>query len=155
MVTWVECFVSFMSVVATYAPQRSRDLLAYMSLILRTAKRFGGHAWLNYDRAFRQEADASGLENWSMLRRTFVDGPARRSASPAKENSAARGTAADVPASSLRVTFSTSAMLTDASERIVGSIARAPKSPVPQHAASRDRHPLAPTGTITRSSPHF
>ena len=39
-----------------------------MSLILRTAKRFGGHAWLNYDRAFRQEAAASGLENWSMMR---------------------------------------------------------------------------------------
>ena len=42
-------------------------MLAYMSLILRTAKRFGGHAWLNYDRAFRQETAASALENWSMI----------------------------------------------------------------------------------------
>ena len=48
--------------------QRSRDLFAYMSLILRIAERFGGHAWLNYDRAFRQEAAASDLYNWSMMR---------------------------------------------------------------------------------------
>ena len=67
VVTWVEYFVSLMSVVTTYAPQRSHDMLAYMSLILRTAKRFGGHAWLNYDRAFRQETAASALENWSMI----------------------------------------------------------------------------------------
>ena len=73
-----------------------------------------------------------------MIRRTFVDGTARLSVSHAQEKSAARGTAADVPASSPRATFITSAMLTDASERILGS-ARAPKSPVQQHAVNRDR----------------
>ena len=44
IVTWVECFVSYMSVITAHMPHRSRDLLAHLSLILRTSKRFGGNA---------------------------------------------------------------------------------------------------------------
>lgn len=68
IITWVECFGSYMSVVTKYNPSRSADLLAYMSLILRTSLRFSGNAWLNYDKAFRQEAAASGVSDWSFMR---------------------------------------------------------------------------------------
>ena len=68
IVTWVECFVSYMSVITAHMPHRSRDLLAHLSLILRTSKRFGGNAWLNYDRAFRQEAATTGLQDWSGMK---------------------------------------------------------------------------------------
>ena len=57
-----------MSVVTAYVPQQSRELLAYMSLILRTARRFGRRAWLEYDRAFRQEAAISGSKDWHIMR---------------------------------------------------------------------------------------
>ena len=68
ILTWVECFNSYSAVLASYAPNRARDLLAYMALIIRTAKRFGGLAWRNYDRAFRREAAASGLQDWSIMK---------------------------------------------------------------------------------------
>ena len=42
ILTWVECFNSYTAVLTTFFPTRSRDLLAYMALIIRTAKRFGG-----------------------------------------------------------------------------------------------------------------
>ena len=66
--TWVECFNSYTAVLTTFFPSRSRDLLAYMALVIRTAKRFGGKAWLEYDRAFRREAAASSLRDWSLMR---------------------------------------------------------------------------------------
>ena len=68
ILTWVECFNSYIAVLTTFYPPRSRDLLAYMALIVRTAKRFGGTAWLDYDRAFRREAAANNLRDWSVMR---------------------------------------------------------------------------------------
>ena len=68
ILTWVECFNSYTAVLTTYFPSRSRDLLAYMALIIRTAKRFRGKAWLDYDRAFRREAAATNLRDWSVMR---------------------------------------------------------------------------------------
>ena len=68
ILTWVECFNSYIAVLTTFYPPRSRDLLAYMALIVRTAKQFGETAWLDYDRAFRREAAASNLRDWSVMR---------------------------------------------------------------------------------------
>ena len=68
ILTWVECFNSFTAVLTSFFPFRSRDLLAYMALIIRTSKRFGGMAWYNYDRAYRREAAASSIRDWSMMR---------------------------------------------------------------------------------------
>ena len=65
--TWVECFNSYTAVLTTYFLSRSRDLLAYMALIIRTAKRFRGKAWLDYDRAFCREAAATNLRDWSVM----------------------------------------------------------------------------------------
>lgn len=68
ILTWVECFNSYITVLTSACPSRSRDLLAYMALIIRTAKRFGGTAWQEYDRAYRREAAASNLRDWSEMR---------------------------------------------------------------------------------------
>ena len=68
ILTWVECFNSFTAVLTSFFPFRSPDLLAYMALIIRTSKRFGGMAWYNYDRAYRREAAASNIRDRSMMR---------------------------------------------------------------------------------------
>ena len=65
ILSWVECFNSYISVIATY---RARDLLAYMALIIRTAKSFGGKAWFHYDRAFRREGEVNNVQDWSVMR---------------------------------------------------------------------------------------
>ena len=49
-------------------PNRSRDLLSHMALIIRMAKRYNGNCWLNYDRAFLLEAAASNIRDWSQLK---------------------------------------------------------------------------------------
>lgn len=68
ILTWVECFASCVAVVSTSFPGRSRNLLAYMALIIRMAKRYSGMCWYNYDRAFRLEAAASNLRDWSQMK---------------------------------------------------------------------------------------
>ena len=68
ILTWVECFTSYITVISASFPSRARDLLSYMALIIRMAKRYTGNCWLNYDRAFRLEAAASNLREWSQLK---------------------------------------------------------------------------------------
>ena len=68
ILTWVECVTSYITVLTTYMPNRSRDLLSYMALIIRMAKRYSGNCWLNYDCAFRLEAAASNIRDWSKLK---------------------------------------------------------------------------------------
>ena len=67
VLSWVECFTSYMAVMTASYPSRARDLLAYMALIIRIAKQSPGRCWANYDRAFRLEAAASHLTNWSQI----------------------------------------------------------------------------------------
>ena len=67
ILTWVECFNSYIAVITAFYPARARDLLAYMALIIRMAKQFPGRCWYNYDRAFRLEAAASNSTNWSQI----------------------------------------------------------------------------------------
>ena len=66
ILTWVECFNSNITVLTAFRPERSRDLLTYMALIIRIAKQFPGRCWYNYDRAYRLEAAASNSRNWSL-----------------------------------------------------------------------------------------
>ena len=45
----------------------TRDQLAYARLIIREALRHGGAGWLDYDRAFRQQAAADPSLRWNTL----------------------------------------------------------------------------------------
>ena len=64
-IQWAFCFL-------TYAATRCKDpetrnLLAYGRIILTLAQRHGGQGWLEYDRAFRQQATADPSIPWNRL----------------------------------------------------------------------------------------
>ena len=54
---WVECFHSYIGVVAQQQPDRVVDLLAYASLIVHAAQKFKGEGWQQYDRNFHKFAE--------------------------------------------------------------------------------------------------
>ena len=66
IVTWVAAFTVFMWILCFTHPSRWQDMTQYKLLILQTAHQFSGKAWLHYDTAFRKDAAASGLTDWSL-----------------------------------------------------------------------------------------
>ena len=65
LATWVTAFSTYIAVVATAHP-RVRDMLAYMRLLVREAKKYGGTGWVTYDQVFRR--NRPGLEaRWDVL----------------------------------------------------------------------------------------
>ena len=80
--TWLEAFSIYCLILVSYFPHRWKDLLQYQLLILRTYRQFSGRVWLSYDRAFRENAAATSLTDWSQLNSTLFSfhsagGPAR------------------------------------------------------------------------------
>lgn len=67
IIQWLQAFSIYASVVVASFPGRARDLWAYQLLILRTFARFRGLAWLNYDEAFRRDAAARHVTDWSSM----------------------------------------------------------------------------------------
>ena len=65
LTTWCYCFLGYMAI-RTNDPS-TRDQLAYARLIIREALRHGGVGWLDYDRAFRQQAAADPSLRWNTL----------------------------------------------------------------------------------------
>ena len=65
--TWMEAFSVFCLIMISFFPHRSRDLLQYKLLILRTYRQFSGKVWLAYDRAFREHAAAANVVDWSSI----------------------------------------------------------------------------------------
>jgi len=62
---WVECFHSYISIVAQHQPTRVSDLLGYASLIVHAARKFKGESWLQYDRNFRKHAETHPGIRWA------------------------------------------------------------------------------------------
>ena len=60
----VEAFSVYCLIMISFFPHRSRDLLQYKLLILRTYRQFSGKVWLAYDRAFREHAAAANVVDW-------------------------------------------------------------------------------------------
>ena len=54
--SWVQCFGVFASIVAAKHPERFKALMAYQTLMVREARRYGGLGLLTYDTMFRQQA---------------------------------------------------------------------------------------------------
>ena len=69
--TWLEAFSIFCLILVSHFPHRWKDLLQYQLLILRTYRQFSGRVWLSYDRAFRENAAATNLTDWSQLNSTL------------------------------------------------------------------------------------
>ena len=63
--TWCYCFLGYMAILTT--DPSTRDQLAYARLMIREALRHGGAGWLDYDRAFRQQAAADSSLRWNTL----------------------------------------------------------------------------------------
>ena len=77
LLSWVQCFGTYVAIVTSKKPEKMRQLLAYQTLIVREARRCGGKGWLAYDSYFRQQAvgddkaDRSRL-NQSLYAVTFI-----------------------------------------------------------------------------------
>ena len=67
ILTWTEAFTIFQMVLCAAHPHRWPDLSKYKLLIIQTARHFSSSAWLEYDLAFRKDAAASGLSDWSRM----------------------------------------------------------------------------------------
>ena len=66
LMTRVSSFTTYVAIVAEVHPQRVRDMLAYMRLIIREAHKHGGQGWLTYDAVFRR--NHQGLaQQWNIL----------------------------------------------------------------------------------------
>ena len=65
--TWMEAFSVYCLIMISSFPHRSRDLLQYKLLILRTYRQFSRKVWLAYDRAFREHAAAANVVDWSSI----------------------------------------------------------------------------------------
>lgn len=69
--TWLGAFSMFCLILVSHFPRRWKDLLQYQLLILRTHRQFSGRVWLSYDRAFRENAAATNLTDWSQFNSTL------------------------------------------------------------------------------------
>lgn len=67
ILTWTEAFTIFQMVTCAAHPHCWSDLMKYKLMIIHTARQFSGTAWLEYDLAFRKDAAALGLSNWSKM----------------------------------------------------------------------------------------
>ena len=67
ILTWVEALTIYSIVLCASQPARWADLPHYKLIIIQTAKKFPGKAWQLYDTAFRKNAAASGLKDWSKM----------------------------------------------------------------------------------------
>ena len=65
LASWCYCFLGYMAALTT--DSTTRNQLAYAHLIVREAQRHGGLAWLDYDRAFRQQAAVDPTIPWNTL----------------------------------------------------------------------------------------
>jgi len=62
---WLQCFSSYVSVVARKRPNCIPDLMGYQSLIIDAALEYKGDSWAGYDRRFRQQAASNPQTSWS------------------------------------------------------------------------------------------
>ena len=64
---WIQCFASYVRVVAANEPERVADLLGYMINIIRASQDFEGSAWVTYDNTFRRQAANNKQKIWSNI----------------------------------------------------------------------------------------
>ena len=65
LLSWVQCFGTYIAVVTSQNPERMRQLVAYQTLIVREARRCGGKGWLAYDSG--QQAVGNSSTDWSQI----------------------------------------------------------------------------------------
>ena len=63
-VDWVEAFGVYVAVLSGKFPEVVPFMMAYMVQIKEAYKTWGGNAWQNYDKEFRERAEAKKLRQW-------------------------------------------------------------------------------------------
>ena len=71
MLTWLQCYSLYMSVIGPQHPSRIPELMAYQANIVRASQDYTGLAWVRYDSAFRRQAALTGLTRWSAINPTL------------------------------------------------------------------------------------
>ena len=71
LLSWVQCFGTYIAIITSKEPERMRQLLAYQTLIVREARRCGGKGWLAYDAYFRQQAVGDDKLDWSCINQSL------------------------------------------------------------------------------------
>ena len=66
LVTWVSCFSTYVAIAAQKHPERTRDMMAYMRLMVREGYKHGGMGWLKYDCIFRKNNPGPSA-SWDVL----------------------------------------------------------------------------------------
>ena len=64
LLSWVQCFGTYMAIIASKHPSRVRQFLAYQTLIVQEARQCGGNGWQTYDSMFRQQVVGHPDANW-------------------------------------------------------------------------------------------
>jgi len=64
---WTEAFPIFQLVLCASYPLHWLELTKYKLHIIQTAHQYPGLAWLEYNLAFRRDAAALGLNDWSKM----------------------------------------------------------------------------------------
>ena len=67
ILSWIQCFGIYVSVMASKFPERVPNMLAYQTTLVREACRCGGGGWIAYDMAFQQQAATDPECDWSKL----------------------------------------------------------------------------------------
>ena len=67
LLTWVQCFVTYVAVVVSDHPSRVQEMLAYARLIVREALRNGGDGWRSYGAMFRKLAATDPSLSWGKV----------------------------------------------------------------------------------------
>ena len=67
ILSWLQCYGTYVSVLAPSQPELIPELMAYMSLIIRVSQDYSGLAWVRYDAAFRRQAALTGNKRWSVV----------------------------------------------------------------------------------------
>ena len=65
--SWLQCFGTYVAVVANHKPERIKQLMAYQTIMIREARRCGGAGWQGYDTMFRQLAATTPDTDWGQL----------------------------------------------------------------------------------------
>ena len=65
--TWIHCYTSYVSVLASRYQGVVPQLMAYLVTITRVSQDFSGLAWVRYDAAFRRQAAITGNRKWSQI----------------------------------------------------------------------------------------
>ena len=67
IIEWVQCFVTYITIVSQKEPEWTADLLGYQQLIIHSSQHCQEGRWPLYDRHFRLKASATRSKDWSTI----------------------------------------------------------------------------------------